>query len=148
MYYLISYTIFFLLFFLHVIPSFQGLTNLIILDLYGNPLLERLENYRIYVVFHLPSLKALDGVAVVCLIKPVKKCSSGKIHLIICFVFYFLLFSQGSDRVWKCKGHVWRAPNHWHGSRKVGPLKLHRHHLPHLAVLLHKVTTSIWNLKH
>uniref|UniRef100_UPI0037E8E735 leucine-rich repeat-containing protein 9 n=1 Tax=Semicossyphus pulcher TaxID=241346 RepID=UPI0037E8E735 len=42
----------------------KGLTNLIILDLYGNPLLERLENYRIYVVFHLPSLKALDGIAV------------------------------------------------------------------------------------
>lgn len=46
--------------------SFQGLTNLIILDLYGNPLVEKLENYRIYVVFHLPSLKALDGIAVVC----------------------------------------------------------------------------------
>ncbi|XP_070698683.1 leucine-rich repeat-containing protein 9 [Pempheris klunzingeri] len=42
----------------------KGLTSLIILDLYGNPLLEKLENYRIYVVFHLPSLKALDGVAV------------------------------------------------------------------------------------
>ncbi|CAJ1073591.1 leucine-rich repeat-containing protein 9 isoform X2 [Xyrichtys novacula] len=42
----------------------KGLSNLIILDLYGNPLLERLENYRIYVVFHLPSLKALDGTAV------------------------------------------------------------------------------------
>ncbi|XP_030628203.1 leucine-rich repeat-containing protein 9 [Chanos chanos] len=42
----------------------KALTNLIILDLYGNPVVERLENYRIYVVFHLPSLKALDGVAV------------------------------------------------------------------------------------
>ncbi|XP_074516923.1 leucine-rich repeat-containing protein 9 isoform X1 [Sebastes fasciatus] len=42
----------------------KGLTNLIILDLYGNPLVEKLENYRIYVVFHLPSLKALDGIAV------------------------------------------------------------------------------------
>nr|XP_020446740.1 leucine-rich repeat-containing protein 9-like isoform X2 [Monopterus albus] len=42
----------------------KGLTNLIILDLYGNPLIEKLENYRIYVVFHLPSLKALDGIAV------------------------------------------------------------------------------------
>uniref|UniRef100_A0A671WDP9 Leucine rich repeat containing 9 n=1 Tax=Sparus aurata TaxID=8175 RepID=A0A671WDP9_SPAAU len=42
----------------------KGLTNLIILDLYGNPLLEKLENYRIYVVFHLPSLKALDGIEV------------------------------------------------------------------------------------
>uniref|UniRef100_A0A7N8YKB7 Leucine rich repeat containing 9 n=1 Tax=Mastacembelus armatus TaxID=205130 RepID=A0A7N8YKB7_9TELE len=41
----------------------KGLSNLIILDLYGNPLLEKLENYRIYVVFHLPSLKALDGTA-------------------------------------------------------------------------------------
>ncbi|XP_034051302.1 leucine-rich repeat-containing protein 9 isoform X2 [Thalassophryne amazonica] len=39
------------------------LTNLIILDLYGNPL-EKVENYRMYVVFHLPSLKALDGLAV------------------------------------------------------------------------------------
>ncbi|KAL4656332.1 leucine-rich repeat-containing protein 9-like [Arapaima gigas] len=40
------------------------LTNLIILDLYGNPLVSKQENYRIYVVFHLPSLKALDGMAV------------------------------------------------------------------------------------
>ncbi|KAL0969049.1 hypothetical protein UPYG_G00222010 [Umbra pygmaea] len=40
------------------------LTNLIILEMYGNPLVEKLENYRIYVVFHLPSLKALDGIAV------------------------------------------------------------------------------------
>ncbi|XP_029349892.1 leucine-rich repeat-containing protein 9 [Echeneis naucrates] len=51
----------------------KGLTNLIILDLYGNPLKERLENYRIYVVFHLPSLKALDGVAV-----EVTECESAK----------------------------------------------------------------------
>uniref|UniRef100_A0AAQ5ZN19 Leucine rich repeat containing 9 n=1 Tax=Amphiprion ocellaris TaxID=80972 RepID=A0AAQ5ZN19_AMPOC len=42
----------------------KGLANLIILDLCGNPLVEKLENYRIYVVFHLPSLKALDGFAV------------------------------------------------------------------------------------
>uniref|UniRef100_A0A674DX66 Leucine rich repeat containing 9 n=1 Tax=Salmo trutta TaxID=8032 RepID=A0A674DX66_SALTR len=42
----------------------KALTNLIILDLYGNPLVEKLESYRVYVVFHLPSLKALDGVAV------------------------------------------------------------------------------------
>lgn len=48
------------------VSAFQALTNLIILDLYANPLVERLENYRIYVVFHLPSLKALDGIAVVC----------------------------------------------------------------------------------
>ncbi|XP_056151358.1 leucine-rich repeat-containing protein 9 [Lampris incognitus] len=42
----------------------KGLMNLIILDLYGNPLVEKLENYRIYIVFQLPSLKALDGIAV------------------------------------------------------------------------------------
>ncbi|XP_056283145.1 leucine-rich repeat-containing protein 9 isoform X3 [Pseudoliparis swirei] len=42
----------------------KRLTNLIILDLYGNPLVEKLENYRIHVVFHLPFLKALDGIAV------------------------------------------------------------------------------------
>ncbi|XP_068436972.1 leucine-rich repeat-containing protein 9 isoform X2 [Clinocottus analis] len=51
----------------------KGLTNLIILDLYGNPLVEELENYRIYVVFHLPSLKALDGIAV-----EVTECESAK----------------------------------------------------------------------
>nr|XP_046268045.1 leucine-rich repeat-containing protein 9 isoform X2 [Scatophagus argus] len=51
----------------------KGLTNLIILDLYGNPLLEQLENYRIYVVYHLPSLKALDGIAV-----EVTECESAK----------------------------------------------------------------------
>ncbi|XP_054653543.1 leucine-rich repeat-containing protein 9 isoform X2 [Dunckerocampus dactyliophorus] len=42
----------------------KGLASLVILDLYGNPLCESLKNYRIYVVFHLPSLKALDGTAV------------------------------------------------------------------------------------
>ncbi|XP_055009676.1 leucine-rich repeat-containing protein 9-like [Boleophthalmus pectinirostris] len=42
----------------------KGLTNLIILDLHGNPLVEKLENYRIYVVFQISSLKALDGIAV------------------------------------------------------------------------------------
>ncbi|XP_041810349.1 leucine-rich repeat-containing protein 9 [Chelmon rostratus] len=51
----------------------KGLTNLIILDLHGNPLLEKLENYRIYAVFHLPSLKALDGIAV-----EVTECESAK----------------------------------------------------------------------
>uniref|UniRef100_A0A3P9PLE0 Leucine rich repeat containing 9 n=1 Tax=Poecilia reticulata TaxID=8081 RepID=A0A3P9PLE0_POERE len=39
----------------------KALENLIILDLYGNPIVDILENYRIYVVFHLPFLKALDG---------------------------------------------------------------------------------------
>ncbi|XP_054909202.1 leucine-rich repeat-containing protein 9 isoform X2 [Poeciliopsis prolifica] len=42
----------------------KALENLIILDLYGNPIVEILENYRIYVIFHLPFLKALDGTAV------------------------------------------------------------------------------------
>ncbi|XP_008282448.1 leucine-rich repeat-containing protein 9 [Stegastes partitus] len=51
----------------------KGLANLIILDLCGNPLVEKLENYRIYVVFHLPSLKALDGFAV-----EVSECESAK----------------------------------------------------------------------
>lgn len=45
-------------------PFWQELASLIILDLSGNPV-ERAENYRIYVLFHLPALKALDGTAVV-----------------------------------------------------------------------------------
>ncbi|XP_063080259.1 leucine-rich repeat-containing protein 9 [Engraulis encrasicolus] len=55
------------------IYNLKALTNLIILDLYGNPLLEKLENYRIYLVFHLPSLKALDGIAV-----EVSECDNAK----------------------------------------------------------------------
>ncbi|KAK2853136.1 hypothetical protein Q7C36_008337 [Tachysurus vachellii] len=42
----------------------KPLSNLIILDLYGNPLTRALDNYRAYVIFHLPSLKALDGTPV------------------------------------------------------------------------------------
>lgn len=45
-------------------PFGQELVSLIILDLSGNPV-EKAENYRIYVLFHLPALKALDGTAVV-----------------------------------------------------------------------------------
>ncbi|XP_056914426.1 leucine-rich repeat-containing protein 9 isoform X2 [Takifugu flavidus] len=41
----------------------KELANLIILDLSGNPV-EKVENYRNYVLFHLPELKALDGAAV------------------------------------------------------------------------------------
>ncbi|XP_058242803.1 leucine-rich repeat-containing protein 9 isoform X2 [Hemibagrus wyckioides] len=46
------------------IYQLKTLSNLIILDLYGNPLTRTLDNYRAYVIFHLPSLKALDGTAV------------------------------------------------------------------------------------
>lgn len=75
---------------------FQGLTNLIILDLYGNPLLEKLENYRIYVVFHLPSLKALDGIAVVCTNNGNQSNFSYYIDIVVMIissVLYLLLFS-------------------------------------------------------
>ncbi|XP_053331520.1 leucine-rich repeat-containing protein 9 [Spea bombifrons] len=43
--------------------SLKGLSNLVILDLYGNPLVKP-DNYRLFVIFHLPALKALDGTAV------------------------------------------------------------------------------------
>uniref|UniRef100_H3BH59 Leucine rich repeat containing 9 n=1 Tax=Latimeria chalumnae TaxID=7897 RepID=H3BH59_LATCH len=42
----------------------KNLRNLVLLDLYGNPLVEKQDNYRLFVIFHLPSLKALDGIAV------------------------------------------------------------------------------------
>uniref|UniRef100_A0A3B3TFY9 Leucine rich repeat containing 9 n=1 Tax=Paramormyrops kingsleyae TaxID=1676925 RepID=A0A3B3TFY9_9TELE len=42
----------------------KALTSLVVLDLHGNPLVAKQENYRMYVVFQLPSLKALDGLAV------------------------------------------------------------------------------------
>lgn len=43
----------------------QGLTNLIILDISGNAIVWKQDNYRLFVLFHLPSLKALDGIRVV-----------------------------------------------------------------------------------
>ncbi|XP_064369582.1 leucine-rich repeat-containing protein 9 [Dromaius novaehollandiae] len=42
----------------------KGLTNLIILDMNGNLIVWKQDNYRLFVLFHLPSLKALDGIAV------------------------------------------------------------------------------------
>lgn len=45
--------------------SSQGLTNLIILDMSGNRIVWKQDNYRLFVLFHLPSLKALDGTSVV-----------------------------------------------------------------------------------
>ncbi|XP_056401266.1 leucine-rich repeat-containing protein 9 isoform X2 [Hyla sarda] len=41
----------------------KGLNNLVILDLYSNPISLKHENYRLFLIFHLTSLKALDGSA-------------------------------------------------------------------------------------
>ncbi|XP_063003742.1 leucine-rich repeat-containing protein 9 [Elgaria multicarinata webbii] len=46
------------------IYQLKGLNNLVILDMYGNLIVWKQENYRLFVIFHIPSLKALDGVAV------------------------------------------------------------------------------------
>ena len=43
----------------------QNISLLVILDLCGNPLAASTKNYRLFVVYHVTSLKALDGVAVV-----------------------------------------------------------------------------------
>lgn len=43
----------------------QNIPSLIILDLLGNPLVHESSNYRLFLIYHLQSLKALDGVAVV-----------------------------------------------------------------------------------
>ena len=43
----------------------QGLCNLVILDMYGNIIVWNQENYRLFVIFHLPELKALDGISIV-----------------------------------------------------------------------------------
>ncbi|XP_043404866.1 leucine-rich repeat-containing protein 9 isoform X4 [Chelonia mydas] len=42
----------------------KGLNNLVMLDMYGNLIVWKQDNYRLFVIFHLPSLKALDGTAV------------------------------------------------------------------------------------
>ncbi|XP_069772401.1 leucine-rich repeat-containing protein 9 isoform X3 [Narcine bancroftii] len=39
----------------------KGMENLVILDIYGNPLVTKQEQYRLFVIYHLPALRALDG---------------------------------------------------------------------------------------
>ncbi|XP_072485470.1 leucine-rich repeat-containing protein 9 isoform X4 [Notamacropus eugenii] len=46
------------------IYNLKGLHNLIILDMCGNLIVWNQENYRLFVIFHLPDLKALDGISV------------------------------------------------------------------------------------
>ncbi|XP_076978590.1 leucine-rich repeat-containing protein 9 [Tamandua tetradactyla] len=46
------------------IYNLKGLSNLVILDIYGNIVVWNQENYRLFVIFHLPELKALDGISI------------------------------------------------------------------------------------
>ncbi|XP_051003310.1 leucine-rich repeat-containing protein 9 [Acomys russatus] len=46
------------------IYNLKGLCNLVILDMYGNIIIWNQENYRLFVIFHLSELKALDGVSI------------------------------------------------------------------------------------
>jgi len=38
-----------------------------ILDMYGNPVANDNDNYRLFVIYHLKNLKALDGSTIVCI---------------------------------------------------------------------------------
>lgn len=42
----------------------KGLVNLVILDMFGNPVASDSDNYRLFVIYHLKTLKALDGSAI------------------------------------------------------------------------------------
>ncbi|XP_052769048.1 leucine-rich repeat-containing protein 9-like isoform X3 [Mya arenaria] len=42
----------------------KSLTNLVILDMFGNPVAVDNDNYRLFVIYHLRTLKALDGSAI------------------------------------------------------------------------------------
>ncbi|XP_066464313.1 leucine-rich repeat-containing protein 9 [Eleutherodactylus coqui] len=46
------------------IYTLKGLNNIVILDLHSNPISLNHDNYRLFVIFHLSPLKALDGSAV------------------------------------------------------------------------------------
>ncbi|XP_012579855.1 PREDICTED: leucine-rich repeat-containing protein 9 [Condylura cristata] len=46
------------------IYNLKNLCNLVILDMYGNIIIWNQENYRFFVIFHLPELKALDGISI------------------------------------------------------------------------------------
>ncbi|KAM5273608.1 leucine-rich repeat-containing protein 9 [Ctenodactylus gundi] len=46
------------------IYNLKGLCNLVILDMYRNIIVWNQENYRLFVIYHLPELKALDGISI------------------------------------------------------------------------------------
>ncbi|XP_075387944.1 leucine-rich repeat-containing protein 9 [Tenrec ecaudatus] len=46
------------------IYNLKSLCNLVILDMCGNLFVWNQENYRLFVIFHLPELKALDGISI------------------------------------------------------------------------------------
>ncbi|KFO22867.1 Leucine-rich repeat-containing protein 9 [Fukomys damarensis] len=46
------------------IYNLKGLCNLVILDMHGNVVVCNEENYRLFVIYHLPELKALDGISI------------------------------------------------------------------------------------
>lgn len=122
----------------------QGLTNLIILSLDGNPLAEQLDSYRTYVVFHLPTLKALDGIAVVR--SPCKHPSPhpSNAAAVITIGASRVCSFPGGERVWKCEGYVWGEAQPRHGCGEVGPHRLRRRQLPHAGVLLYSVMGWWW----
>jgi Leucine-rich repeat (LRR) protein len=46
----------------------KNLSQLVILDLYGNPVVGATDNYRLFIIYHLKTLKALDGLSIVSLL--------------------------------------------------------------------------------
>ncbi|XP_025105112.1 leucine-rich repeat-containing protein 9-like isoform X2 [Pomacea canaliculata] len=49
---------------IHEIFFLKNLVRLVILDMYGNPVSREMENCRLFIIFHLRMLKALDGDAI------------------------------------------------------------------------------------
>ncbi|KAG9481289.1 hypothetical protein GDO78_010496 [Eleutherodactylus coqui] len=58
------------------IYTLKGLNNIVILDLHSNPISLNHDNYRLFVIFHLSPLKALDGSAVPYLMHVLCHCRS------------------------------------------------------------------------
>uniref|UniRef100_A0A8C4VCK0 Leucine rich repeat containing 9 n=1 Tax=Gopherus evgoodei TaxID=1825980 RepID=A0A8C4VCK0_9SAUR len=57
----------------------KGLNNLVMLDMSGNLIVWKQVNYRLFVIFHLPSLKALDGTAETADIESAKDLFGGRL---------------------------------------------------------------------
>ncbi|KAL5249578.1 hypothetical protein ACHWQZ_G018449 [Mnemiopsis leidyi] len=48
----------------HDVFMLKNLPSLLILDMYGNPIVDNMSAYRSFVIYHLKSLRALDGTAI------------------------------------------------------------------------------------
>lgn len=83
----------------------KNLSQLVILDLYGNPVAGATDNYRLFIIYHLKACKALDGVTIVSLSTFLLEKAPGAFDALN---FICLVWILGVVRMQSGQRYVWR----------------------------------------